>query len=108
MANLLGESLIKASEVYKSQKNNYNSYEEFFAENCVSSFLSNEDESVELIKDFLHNGLNSIDESTTNDSIAIMLSNLKKKLLDRGCVSEDFNVLEFIGYLLLGQVLNTK
>lgn len=107
MANILGKYLIDASNSYKQNKKENESYEEFFSHKYSSSILKHQ-EAYDLIQDFLLNKVVPSDEEFSDTYIETLIANLHKNLVDIEAIKDDFNTGELLGYILLGNVLNLK
>lgn len=107
MANILGKYLIEASNNYKNNKKDNQSYVEFFSSKYPLSLLNNQEAS-NLIEDFIMNKMNPGDREFSDYEIEVLINNLHKSLMDIKVVDTNFNTGEFLGYILLGNVLNAK
>ena len=107
MANILGKYLIKASDEYKRNKKESQSFEEFFVSKYPPAIFEKQ-EVYDLIEDFIFNKVNPKGKTFSDNELEILLDNLHKNLIEIEAVNDDFNVGELIGYILLGNVLNSK
>ena len=107
MANILGKYFIQASEDYKLNKHNYDSFADFLIHKYPLSMLEKQ-EVYDIIDDFIFNKLQPHAGKLSANELDTLLVNLHNNLMDVGAVDEDFNVGEFVGYIFLGNLLTAK
>lgn len=105
--NLLGKKVIECSKAYGAIKNNYNTFEDYFLEYMDARIDISED-ITSFIASFLLKFMNSINDNTDDSFITTELGKLKKSLIEQNVCKSDFDILEFVGVIILGNTLNSK
>lgn len=105
--NLLGKKVLECSKTYYEIKNNYNTFEDYFFEYMDARIDISED-ITSFIARFLLQFMNNINDNTDDNFIVTELEKFKKSLIEQNVCKSDFDILEFVGVIILGNTLNSK
>lgn len=107
MANILGRKLLELSDDYRTNKEEYKTFDNYFLKNMSKHIEFNED-TLSLLNDEFKELLGSIDDDTNDDDITFMLSEVKNKVIKDDSIKDSIDILEVIGLYLLFQVMYNK
>ena len=107
MSNILGDYLLKASNDFKSNKGDGESYEDYFIKYYMSC-VKDDEMAAKILNEFLNKKIISVKETPTNKELESLFYELKCDLIKHNAISESCNVGELLGYIFLGNVYSYR